>query len=404
MRCALSIALLLSGMSAFTQRTITYQVILRSDFGVVPMWDGTLVPIYSLNPSLGSQPKLPARTLYANEGDTVVLHATSVAQGHHHTIHLHGLDVDTRNDGDPATSFALSHMQDTTYTFVARNAGTYLYHCHVGDVVHVQMGMYGLIVVKAAGGVNTAWTGGPAFHSSRNWLMSEIDKSWHDTVPAHDTTTGYITLPEYAPDYFLINGKSEYELDDDDSTRISGAQNEVIYLRLGNIGFLDNMIVFPPALNATIIDSDGRPLPAAIDSDTLWISPGERYGVLLNPLSQFVDSIAVNYVSMNTGITGSTQYVPVRISGFYGIDVQDKHAIRVHPNPSNGQVTLALPDRSAGELTIFNSSGQQVMSRINLMAYETRLDLSSLPQGMYLLRVRDSGGSCVTKVSLMTGL
>ena len=194
-----------------------FNVVLRSNFGSDTMWDNLEVPIYSMNPSLSAEPKLPAFVIYCNEGDSVVLNALSLAQGEHHTIHLHGLDVDTRNDGDPMTSFWLEHLQDTTYSFKATHAGTYIYHCHVADVVHVQMGMYGLLIVKAANGVQTAWTGGPAFDKEVHWLMTELDSSWHFNVPSHDPIVDTVNIPPYLPTYFLVNGK------DRKSTRLNSS-------------------------------------------------------------------------------------------------------------------------------------------------------------------------------------
>ncbi len=116
---------------------------------------------------------------------------------------MHGLDVDTRNDGDPSTSFWLGHLQDTTYSFKSKKTQeTYLYHCHVADVSHVQMGMYGMIVVRSAGGVKTAWTGGPSFNKDYKWLMSEVDSVWHFHIPKHDTLADTVNIPKYIPNYF----------------------------------------------------------------------------------------------------------------------------------------------------------------------------------------------------------
>jgi FtsP/CotA-like multicopper oxidase with cupredoxin domain len=161
LRKRLTYLFFLIAIAIHAQTTITYLCILRSNAQKDTLCDGRVLPIFGIASTLSGATKIPAKILYCNEGDSVVLNTKSISQGEHHTIHLHGLDVDTRNDGDPATSFWLSHQQDTTYSFKAKNAGTYLYHCHAADVVHVQMGMYGMIVVRAAGGVKTVWTGGP---------------------------------------------------------------------------------------------------------------------------------------------------------------------------------------------------------------------------------------------------
>jgi len=377
---------------AFAQTTRNYQVILRSNSGTHTLWDGDTINIFGFASKLSENPPLPAKTLFANEGDSVVLNAWNVSQGDFHTIHLHGLDVDTRNDGDPMTSFALKHMQDTTYSFRAKHAGTYLYHCHHVDVVHVQMGMYGLIVVKAKNAAKTAWTGGPAYNKEYAWLMSEVDKSWHKTPPK-DTTSNpahqhKVPLPLYRPYYFLVNGKSQQQLKDS-TIAVSGRVNDKIYMRLANIGFYDNQIIFPSSLNAKIIDSDGRPLPTAVFSDTVFISPGERYGVMLTPSEEFSGNIKINYINMNTHQTKQTEFVSVAIKGVngildFGLKISD---FEIYPNPNDGNFTLEISDFgfSISDLKVTNVLGQVLFqTEITTPKSEINFNFSS---GIYFVRL-----------------
>lgn len=356
------------------------------------MCDGTVLPIFGITNALSAPARIPAKILYCNEGDSVILNTKSISQGEHHTIHLHGLDVDTRNDGDPSTSFWLSHMQDTTYSFRAKNAGTYLYHCHAADVVHVQMGMYGMIVVRAAGGVKTAWTGGPAYDKDYKWLMSEIDSSWHYNIPEHDTLMDTVHVPKYVPDYFLINGKCGGEISTDDSIQVKGAQGERILMRLANIGYLTNRIVFPSWLGAQIIDSDGRPLPNAIVNDSCFIMPGERFSVLLQPFLQDTASIAVDYLDMNTGNVMNTNVVPVMISGVVGIHEINMQRAHLYPNPAIDFVystLLATPCYAE----IINCFGKRMISGI----FAGKLDVSMLPAGVYVARFDVAGASIAAR-------
>lgn len=394
MKKFITIILLFVTKVGFSQTIINYNRYLRSNFGTQTMWDGVTLDIYGITPMLSASPVITAPIIYCNEGDSVVINALSISQLHHHTLHLHGLDVDTRNDGDPSTSFQLEHMQDTTYSFKANHAGTYIYHCHVGDVVHVQMGMYGSVIVRAAGGVNTAWTGGPAFNKEYNFLTSEIDRSWHDSVPEHDTLTDYIILPTYIPDYFLVNGKSEWQLDVDSTLRVEGAQGEFIYLRLANIGFYDNYYVFPPSLQAQVIDSDGRPLPSAFNTDTLYVSPGERYGVMLNPNAQLIDSIPLNYIDLNTGQVANTQYIDVNIIGYIGIENLDDLLLSIFPNPALAVVNIRVGNISdlGSALVVTNISGQKVLTQV-ITSQEQVLDISSLTSGTYFIQIAGNNNS-----------
>ena len=386
-----TVLLLLCAIATHAQVTRNYQVILRSNFGSTTMWDGNVLDIYGFAPTLADAPVVPGYTIYAEEGDSVIITARSVSQIHHHTIHLHGLDVDTRNDGDPATSFSLSHMQDTTYTFVARHAGTYIYHCHVGDVVHVQMGMYASVKVKGAGGANTAWTGGPTYDRDYGWLMSEMDEDWHDNPPVHDDSTDTVVIPPYEPNYFLINGKSETQLPPDSAIVVRGAVNERIYLRLTNIGFNDNRITFPASLHAQVIDSDGRPLPNAVDTDTLEVSPGERYGVMLTPDAEFNGTIQVQYIDLNTGIVLNTQTPPVIIEGFVGVNGPVVPEFSVHPVPASGPLYVDCPSIDGrSRITLYDARGAAVpvIHPAIITPGHATLNISGIASGTYYLQLQ----------------
>jgi hypothetical protein len=374
------------------QTVLNYNAYLRSNFGTDTMWDGLEVPIYSINPMMSSEPKLPAPILYCSEGDSVIIYARSIAQGEHHTVHLHGLDVDTRNDGDPSTSFWLEHMQDTTYSFRATNAGTYIYHCHVADVVHVQMGMYGLIVVKAAGGTKNAWTGGPSYDRDYKWLTSELDSAWHMNVPPHNSIMDTVNIPPYLPTYFLVNGKSEQQIDTNDSIRVEGMVGEKIYMRLANIGFYYNKIVFPSSLAAQIIDSDGRPLPSAITNDTVYMAPGERFGVMLSPSVEITDSIPVEFVNMNTGLTENTQWVPLKIQDGVGVkEFSKQDMFTVFPVPARSKLFIEnKKETRIDNVTINDVSGKLVFSA-DYSPYG--IDISGFEAGVYFLQLCTPNGN-----------
>ncbi|MCW3126902.1 MAG: hypothetical protein JWO03_2560 [Bacteroidetes bacterium] len=398
----LCIFILLSVFYASAQMTRTYRVVMRSNVGMDTMWDGASFRIYGMAPALSADVSLPSPILYANEGDTLVLNALSISQNEHHTVHMHGMDEDTRNDGDPATSFYLVHNQDTTYTAVCTHAGTYLYHCHVADVIHVQMGMYGMIVVKAANGASTAWTNGPYIHHDYKWLTSEIDRHWHDSIPYHDLIVDTVHIPPYHPGYFLVNGKAQQEIAADDSIRIHGMVSEPIYVRLANIGFYSNRVIFRHSLHAKVIDSDGRPLPSEISSDTVEVMPGERYGVLLQPLYEDSGFVEVQYVNMNTALSEHSEFVPVTISGVWnGIHtIGTSENIRLFPNPTREMGwNLAFDDGvpKNASYAIYDVSGR-VLNERKITSAEEHIETHSLPAGVYILKIQTDSGITTRKL------
>lgn len=368
------------------QKIVTHKVVMRTT-GSTILHDNKSVVIYGFAESLFQTITLPSRTLYANEGDSVIISALNMSR-EPHTIHLHGLDVDTRNDGDPMTSFYIDHQQDTTYSFRAKHAGTYIYHCHFQDVMHLQMGMYGLLIIKAADGEKKAWTGGPAYTKEYAYLTSELDKFWHDTYEGGHTN--YTTHPKYKPGYFLINGKSKQQLLDTSIT-ITGKIGDKIYVRLANIGFYNNNFIFPREFAATVIDSDGRPLPKPLRKDTVEVMPGERYGVMLTPTTEESGNVRVQYSNMNTYQVEGVENIAYVISNTLAVErpTYQENLFTLFPNPAKDNVKISCQDMEAlKELVIINSLGNEV-ERIDLRSAsgnEFILGTRNFPMGIYCLR------------------
>lgn len=167
-----------------------------------------------------------------------------------HTIHLHGAHVATQLDGFPETSFGVPMwMTDSnepidtpptaTYYFHPTDPGTMMYHCHVEASEHVQMGMYGALIIypskkslEKAGirrnkdgewfyrGVPqpqippTASYKNFAYNSIHSYfdkeyimLLSDIDSEWHESVSIPNNPKPYNAI-NFKPDFWLINGRA----------------------------------------------------------------------------------------------------------------------------------------------------------------------------------------------------
>ena len=74
-----------------------------------------------------------------------------------HTVHWHGFkNVIPFFDGEPTGSVSIPQGQTFTYVYLSHDPGTYMFHCHVEDTEHVQMGMTGLVFVRPAQDGNTS--------------------------------------------------------------------------------------------------------------------------------------------------------------------------------------------------------------------------------------------------------
>lgn len=392
---------------ALAQNIVTHQLTMWTT-GQHNLWDGNTIRYYGFANGYLTPPQFPAPILYANEGDSVIVNVRNQSQGAHHTIHWHGLDVNQANDGVPHLSFSIEHQQDTFYSFRVEHAGTFLYHCHVASVIHVQMGMYGNFIVRPADGSNRFWTGGPTYDKDIIWMVSDFDKSWHDTIPRHstgDSTWAVFQVPPYRPDYFLVNGLSEQQLSQP-GTAIQARREEKVNLRISNMGFLQNYIRIPQALNPQVLVSDGRPLPNAFSGDTLRIMSGERYEILLESQTEFTDSIEIAWLDMNNDSLWSTQYVPVTILGHIGIEEPDLNPIKMnlYPNPGTGNAYLnwEIPAPYTGTLTLTDLTGREIWQQNSYFTIRggQSLDFNTLPNGVYLLSLQTGEFTGTTRVIL----
>ena len=97
----------------------------------------------------------PAPTIVVDEDDEVYLTLTNVGMAMRpdlfdpHTIHWHGFpQASAIFDGVPDASVSVNMGASLTYYYLAKDAGTYMYHCHVEAAEHMQMGMLGNLYVR----------------------------------------------------------------------------------------------------------------------------------------------------------------------------------------------------------------------------------------------------------------
>ena len=132
-------------------------------------------------------PQYPAPTLIVTEGDTVTISLTNygvpqpvsvVVTGHNVTSSCSGactagLVTDAASVGDGAV----------TYSFVASNPGTYIYHSLDGTNpgLQAEMGLQGVLVVRPSDGSRTAYGSGTMtdYEQEFLYLLTEIDPDIH---------------------------------------------------------------------------------------------------------------------------------------------------------------------------------------------------------------------------------
>src|SRR6266446_2983123 len=97
----------------------------------------------------------PAPLMAIDEDDEFFLTLTNVGMimrpdlFEQHTVHFHGYpNASSFYDGVPDASVAINIAGSFTYYYLAPDAGTYFWHCHITPPEHLQMGMVGQLYVR----------------------------------------------------------------------------------------------------------------------------------------------------------------------------------------------------------------------------------------------------------------
>lgn len=348
--------------------------------------DGYTTRIFGFATTLIDPIRIPGPTLEANSGDSVKLDFWNMSQGAPHTVHLHGLDVDQQNDGVGMLSFEVEHSQHGYYYFKAPHPGTYLYHCHVGSSIHLQAGMYGMFIVRPSDGNSLLnWDGGESYDREFSLLASEIDTVWHnDTIldHVHDSTMALYTPDTFSPQYFLVNGLSDVQLQAPENYLVA-MPDEKVFFRLANIGYYGVQYIFPSELNPRVVASDGRPLPTEEFTDTVIVLPGERYEVFVQLGQNQQYPLLVEHFNLNTEFVESSQALTIHTS-LALLESKEYPEKWVYPNPTEGIVTW----KEQVGFQLKNALGCVLFSGIG-----NKVDLAEYGDGMYYLCF-DDGMTC----------
>src|SRR5437899_644828 len=107
---------------------------------------------------------IPAPLMAIDEDDEFFLTLTNVGMimrpdlFEQHTVHFHGYpNASSFYDGVPDASVAINIGASFTYYYLAPDAGTYFWHCHITPPEHLQMGMVGQLYVRPR---QNRWSGG----------------------------------------------------------------------------------------------------------------------------------------------------------------------------------------------------------------------------------------------------
>jgi FtsP/CotA-like multicopper oxidase with cupredoxin domain len=198
--------------------------------------------------ALGYNGQWPGPTLRVTEGDRVRITFTNNLQ-ETTGVHFHGIDFDDFfMDGVPfVTQKPIVPSESFTYEFVAKPAGSHMYHSHHNATDQVGRGLLGAFIVEPRP---------EPVRADREYVWISNDTLGGFTINGHG-------FPAVVP--------------------VLAAIGETVRIRFMNEGIQ----MHPWHVHGNtmrVIARDGRSLgSAAFDCDTLGVNPGERWDVLITP-------------------------------------------------------------------------------------------------------------------------
>jgi len=120
-----------------------------------PNPNGAITDVAAIMHTAVMNANMPAPLIAIDEDDELFLTLTNVGMimrpdlFEQHTIHFHGYpNASSFYDGVPDASVAINIGGSFTYYYLAPDAGTYFWHCHITPPEHLQMGMVGQLYVR----------------------------------------------------------------------------------------------------------------------------------------------------------------------------------------------------------------------------------------------------------------
>ncbi len=227
----------------------------------------------------GEDGAYPSKIIRVPQG--VLFHGRMKPRKGTHTIHWHGIEPTSMNDGVGKLSFEVN--SDYTYQWFAAEPGHYFYHCHHNTPLHFEFGMVGPLIVDPtppaegpAAEFNTTAdpggyrTGGPGYvrrangphansHNDRLeyydveaiWFVDDVDPRWHEQSHDHGLAMPFgedAGQNIFEPKYFLISGVPQGVAGVAQTVTVRAGQKLLLRLVCGAYSLMSN--VFRPVTAA----------------------------------------------------------------------------------------------------------------------------------------------------------
>lgn len=296
-----------------TPDRLTPDVVVRREFdeGDLTAPDGSRIRFWSLidpnNPNPAFRRAVyPSPPIRVRQGQ--IVHTQLKSRKGPHTIHHHGIDTTTFNDGVGHVSFETGEY---TYQWRASQVGFNIYHCHRNTVLHFQMGMFGVIIIDPPDGPGNLLPereGRPdriPYQVEKVWVASNIDPRWHNEIRGRGHEAGLcgedVGLNRFEPKYFLLSGAFSDHTQEDPRAVIRARVGEAIAIRLLNASY--SILRTTIGIDAAVFGVDGHSLrgepwehPFVIPAGTPFeLTTAQRYALILRPTQAGVIPVRMEF-------------------------------------------------------------------------------------------------------------
>jgi len=185
------------------------------------------------------------------------------------------------------------------YSFIARKPGIYLYESGTNPEKQIQMGLYGIIIIRPVGynipghpNYNTAYGANTnsGFDVEKILVLSEIDSAMHNDVAPNV----YYDMLKFKPDNWVINGRTFPDTvnEDNNSSQPYGSEincrvGQRVLLRIVNAGLQNHTLNLGNFVGLAVAE-DSYPLKtpsldATYEKTSVTLGSGQRMDIIITP-------------------------------------------------------------------------------------------------------------------------
>jgi FtsP/CotA-like multicopper oxidase with cupredoxin domain len=215
----------------------------------------------------GSRATVPGPLLEAKAGDRVIVHFRNELP-ESTTMHFHGIRLTNANDGTMASQQPVFPGESWDYDFHVPDAGTFWYHPHMRADVQIEKGLYAPMIVH--GDPVT-----PEVSADRLFVLDDVKLEASGQLAPDDDDMDMMVGRQ--GNVLAVNGVNATIAAIDAK---AGARERWRFANAANGRFFD--LKMKDGTPFLVIAWDGGMLPQPYAADTLLITPGERYEVLVD--------------------------------------------------------------------------------------------------------------------------